>query len=98
MPQSSSSARCSTRHRIRKLPTVCCYCYKDARARFNGYLDDYAALIDGLSELYQAVFEPRYLEAAIGLAERMLEQFWDADAGGFFYTLRHGSRTIDCSS
>ena len=60
--------------------------YKDGRARFNAYLDDYAALIDGLCELYQAVFDAHYLEAALGLAGRMIGQFWDERDGGFFYT------------
>lgn len=60
--------------------------YKDGRARFNGYLDDYAALIDGLCELYQAVFDTRYLDAALELTERMVEQFRDEEAGGFYYT------------
>ncbi len=60
--------------------------YKDGRARFNAYLDDYASLIDGLCELYQAVFDARYLDAALGLAERMIDQFWDATSKGFFYT------------
>jgi uncharacterized protein YyaL (SSP411 family) len=60
--------------------------YQDGRARFNGYLDDYAAMIDGLCELYQTVFDVRYLTAALGLAERMLAQFWDSAGTGFFYT------------
>lgn len=60
--------------------------YKDGRARFNGYLDDYACLIDGLIDLYQAVFDAKYLEAAVQLAETMIARFQDADAGGFFYT------------
>jgi uncharacterized protein YyaL (SSP411 family) len=62
------------------------HAYKDGQARFNAYLDDYAALIDGLVDLYQAVFDPKYLDAAIQLAERMLDQFWDAEDAGFFYT------------
>lgn len=62
------------------------HCYKDGRARFNAYLDDYAAMIDGLCELYQAVFDVQYLDAALKLAERMLDQFWDESTGGFFYT------------
>ena len=62
------------------------HCYKDGRSRFNAYLDDYAALIDGLCELYQSVFDAKYLEAALKLADRMIDQFWDSDAGGFFYT------------
>ncbi len=60
--------------------------FKDGRARFNAYLDDYAALIDGLCELYQTVFEAQYLDAALRLAQRMLDQFWDDANGGFFYT------------
>ena len=68
-------------------PSTCLlHSYKDGRARFNAYLDDYAGLIDGLCELYQAVFEAKYLDAALGLAQRMLDQFWDDADGGFFYT------------
>ncbi|MBW3541196.1 MAG: thioredoxin domain-containing protein, partial [Planctomycetes bacterium] len=36
--------------------------WKDGRPRFNACLDDYAAIIDGLAEVYQATFEPRYVE------------------------------------
>jgi uncharacterized protein YyaL (SSP411 family) len=60
--------------------------YKDGRARFNGYLDDYANLIDGLTRLYEACGEPRWIEAAVSLARRMIDEFLDRDAGGFFYT------------
>ncbi len=60
--------------------------FKDGRARLNAYLDDYACLIDGLVELYQAGFDARYLESALNLAEMLVEQFRDSDAGGFFYT------------
>lgn len=62
------------------------HAFKDGRARFNAYLDDYAAMIDGLVELYQADFQPRWLDEAVALAERMLAQFWDREDAGFFYT------------
>jgi uncharacterized protein YyaL (SSP411 family) len=62
------------------------HAYKDGRARFNAYLDDYACLIDGLIEVYQATFEIGYLDEALKLSERMIEQFFDAASGGFFYT------------
>ncbi|MDX1969371.1 MAG: thioredoxin domain-containing protein [Planctomycetaceae bacterium] len=62
------------------------HAFKDGRARFNAYLDDYAAMIDGLVELYQADFHPRWLNEAVALAERMLAQFWDREDAGFFYT------------
>jgi len=60
--------------------------FKEGQARFNAYLDDYACLIDGLIDLYQATFEPRWLDAALEFAEQMLSRFEDARSGGFFYT------------
>jgi uncharacterized protein len=60
--------------------------YKDGRARFDAYLDDYAGLIEGLCDLYQATFEVRHLETARELAADMLARFADAEQGGFFYT------------
>src|SRR5262249_42974309 len=53
--------------------------YKDGRARFNGYLDDYANLADGLFALYELTFEYKWLDAAIRIGDRMVEQFWDPD-------------------
>jgi len=62
------------------------HAYKDGRAHLNAYLEDYACLIDGLVEVYQATFEVRYLEEALKLAEMMIAQFHDPNAGGFFFT------------
>ncbi len=59
---------------------------KDDVARLNAYLDDYACLIDGLVELYQATFESWTIEAAVKYAERMIAQFADTEDGGFYYT------------
>jgi uncharacterized protein YyaL (SSP411 family) len=49
-------------------------------AKLNGYLEDYAYLIEGLIELYQTTFEPRWFVAAQELAETMLEHFADSEA------------------
>jgi len=43
-------------------------------------------LIFGLLELYQAAFDPPWLESAVRLQNRMMEDFWDAEAGGFYST------------
>lgn len=60
--------------------------YKDGRARHNGYLDDYASLIGGLIDLYEATSDPRWLREAIAL-DRILERHYeDKEAGGFFMT------------
>lgn len=60
--------------------------FAGAEPKLNGYLEDYAFLLDGLVSLYEATFAPRWLTAAGELAERMIEQFWDAQDGGFFTT------------
>ncbi|HEY2385258.1 MAG TPA: thioredoxin domain-containing protein [Terriglobia bacterium] len=59
--------------------------FKDGRARFNGYLDDYANLADGLFALFELTFETKWLTAAVEIADRMIEQFADPD-GGFYFT------------
>ena len=60
--------------------------YKDGRARFNGYLEDYAMVSDGLVALYEATFEPRWLSEADSLCDAMFELFWDAESGTFYDT------------
>jgi len=60
--------------------------YKDGRARFNGYLEDYACVADGLVELYEATFETRWLREAGSLADAVLELFWDVEKGVFYDT------------
>ncbi|HEX8921036.1 MAG TPA: thioredoxin domain-containing protein, partial [Pyrinomonadaceae bacterium] len=60
--------------------------HKDNQSKLNGYLEDYAFLSDGLIALYQATGKLRWLEEARALTERMLEEFWDGEEGGFFYT------------
>jgi uncharacterized protein YyaL (SSP411 family) len=60
--------------------------YKDKQAKFNGYLDDYACLIDGLTRLFEASGEPRWIIAAMDLSRVMIEEFADGEHGGFFYT------------
>jgi uncharacterized protein YyaL (SSP411 family) len=65
----------------------------EPQAKLNAYLEDYASVADGLIELYQLTFEPRWLEAARGLVETMLELFWDPRQGGFFQT-SHDHETL----
>ena len=68
--------------------------FKDGRARFNGYLDDYANFADGLLALYELTFEYKWLEHATQVADRMIEQFWDSAGGGFYFTAKHHESLI----
>jgi uncharacterized protein YyaL (SSP411 family) len=60
--------------------------HKDNQSKLNGYLEDYAFFVDGLVALYQATGKLRWLEEARALTDRMIEEFWDTEEGGFFYT------------
>ena len=61
-------------------------CFKDGRARFNAYLDDYAFLLDGLLALLSADYRSQDVEFAQGLAEALLLNFEDEQHGGFAFT------------
>ncbi|HVG39695.1 MAG TPA: thioredoxin domain-containing protein [Pyrinomonadaceae bacterium] len=62
--------------------------YKDNQAKLNGYLDDYAYLAAGLLALYEASGNSCWLAEARQVTDRMIEEFWDEEEGGFFYTGR----------
>ncbi|MGC9334095.1 MAG: thioredoxin domain-containing protein [Anaerolineae bacterium] len=59
--------------------------WKDGESKLNGYLEDYSYLVEGLLELYQTTFDPRWFLAAQELAETMIAHFQAPD-GGFFDT------------
>lgn len=62
--------------------------YKDGQAKLNAYLEDYAFFIDGLVTLFETSGELQWLEEASNLAATMIDEFWDDEEGGFFYTGR----------
>ena len=60
--------------------------YRQGDAAYPGYLDDYAFLVAGLLDLYEATFEISYLKEAIELNEAMVDVFWDKQGGGLYFT------------
>ena len=69
--------------------------YGDAtRPRLHGYLEDYAQLCDALLTLYESTFEARWFEAAISLANGMIELFWSEDDAVFFDTGNDHDRLV----
>jgi len=60
--------------------------FKGDVARIQGFLDDYAFSISALISIYQVTFREPYLRRARDLAEYVLQHFFDADSGMFFYT------------
>ena len=68
--------------------------FKDGRARFNGYLDDYACLADGILALLASRWSARDLEFAVALCDAIIEHFEDRENGGFFFTADDHERLI----
>jgi uncharacterized protein len=68
--------------------------YKDGQAKHAGFLDDYANVVSALVTLYETTGDLRRLEAALRLADKMIEEFWDEDEGGFYYNGQSGERLI----
>ncbi len=62
--------------------------YKEGQAKLNAYLEDYAFYIDGLVTLYETTGELEWFKEACALTDTMIDEFWDDEEGGFFYTGR----------
>jgi len=60
--------------------------YRDGQAGVEANLDDYAFLVWGLIELYEAIFDASHLEVALELTSDMVRHFWDEDGGGLYLT------------
>lgn len=76
--------------------------FTDGEAKLEGYLTDYANLIDGLIAIHKATDQQRWLGEAIALQKVQDQWFEDAERGGYFYTasdhqtsLFRTKRTID---
>lgn len=63
--------------------------WRDGKTTNEVFLEDYAALILGLIELYQTDFNSKWFNIAQELADEMIEKFSDP-AGGFFDTPNDG--------
>jgi hypothetical protein len=68
--------------------------YRDGSGDIDAYLTDYAFLIWGLIELYEATFDSKYIKEALELNEILLEHFWDDQIGGFYLTADDGEELI----
>ncbi|WP_305982907.1 thioredoxin domain-containing protein [Roseivirga thermotolerans] len=68
--------------------------YKNGKAGINGYLEDYAAVIEGMAKLYQVSFDEHWLMLANTLTSITLSEFYDEKEGLFFYTSNRAEELI----
>ncbi len=60
--------------------------YRDGSAAINGFLEDYASVIEGYIALYQANFQEKWLYLAKSLMEYCIQNFYDQSDNLFFFT------------
>jgi uncharacterized protein len=58
--------------------------YREGRSEVEGFADDYAFVIQGLLDLYEASFDVHWLQFAIELQETQDRLFLDQERGGYF--------------
>jgi uncharacterized protein YyaL (SSP411 family) len=68
--------------------------YRDRQAGVQANLDDYVFLVWGLVELYEAIFDAKYLKVAVELTRDMVSHFWDQDGGGLYLTPEDGESLL----
>jgi uncharacterized protein YyaL (SSP411 family) len=68
--------------------------YRDGKAHIEAFAEDYAFYADGLISLYEATFEPRWIQQARGLIATLLAHFRDEQAGGFYSTADYHEQLV----
>jgi uncharacterized protein YyaL (SSP411 family) len=68
--------------------------YRAGQARLTATLSDYAFLIEGLLNLYEATFERRWLDEAERLTDISIRYYFDEKDGGFFFTASDGEKLL----
>lgn len=68
--------------------------WRDGDAAFDAKLEDCAFYAWGLISLYETTFRTKYLERAIALGDQLLEEFFDAERGGFYPYSERGEQLL----
>jgi uncharacterized protein YyaL (SSP411 family) len=63
-------------------------------SRIDGFLDDYAFVIQALISLYEATFDTNYLKEAQQLTSYVMKHFYHEKDKLFYYTANNGERLI----
>jgi hypothetical protein len=68
--------------------------YREGESDIHAMIDDYAYLIRAAIELYESTLNYVYLDDAIALTDKMIEEYWDAEQLGFYFTGKSGELLI----
>ena len=64
---------------------------KDGHSKINGFLEDYAQVIQAFITLYEATFDLKWLNHAKNIMDYTLSEFFDETSSMFFYTEKNTS-------
>ncbi len=68
--------------------------FKSEEIGIDGFLDDYAFVIDALLSLYEVSFNEEYLNKAKALVDYVMDYFYDEANGIFYYTASNGEQLV----
>jgi len=68
--------------------------FKNNTASINGYLEDYATLIDAYIALYESTFDEKWLHLSKQLTDTAFDAFYNTDAGMFYFTSSEDTQLI----
>jgi uncharacterized protein len=73
-------------NKFRKTELEFYHTYKEGKAQYDAFLEDYAYLIEAILDVYQITFEKRYIFEAKALADYVLDNFFDSNDNLFYFT------------
>ena len=68
--------------------------YKDEKSSINGYLEDYAAVIDAFIALYEVTLNDKWISKANELAEYTFDNFFDEEKSMFYFTSKEDEKLV----
>ena len=68
--------------------------FKNGETKLNGYLDDYAYLVNAVLDVFEVTGKPKYLYFAEKLSDYLIEHFWDDKNDSFFFTAVNHEKLI----
>lgn len=69
--------------------------FQKGKTKGEAFLDDYAFLLDAIITMLEVHWQTEYLNFAMALAEKLLNQFEDKKHGGFYFTANDHESLID---
>ncbi|RED48673.1 thioredoxin domain-containing protein [Seonamhaeicola aphaedonensis] len=71
--------------------------YKEGLSKINGYMEDYATIIDAFTALYENTQNTKWLHTARNLTNYTFDHFYDVNKGMFFFTSNEDTALVSRS-